>query len=372
MALKVFHTGDLHIGMLYLNRNYPEEVRQQLVEARYQVLERMVERANEEECQLFIIAGDLFERLRVQEDQILKAAHALSRFGGVCAVLPGNHDYYTPGGTLWEKFREYSTDNTILLSDLRFYSLKDFGIDATLYPAPCGSKHSQKNNIQWISDLPWRPDTCWHLGLAHGSVEGYSPDFNQNYFPMKEEQLISTKLHFWFLGHTHVRIPDRRTFINGGFAYCGTPEPDGFDCSHGGSAWIISLDSNGNVEGNAIETGLHRFMDIERIVKEGEQIDDFIGQLSGEGKRTLMRLKLSGILPRYEYDNRHLWREAMKEKFLYLEWDDIKLQMEISRDTIEDLFPKGSFPYLLLDRLAEKGDQRALQSAYRLMKEVKK
>ena len=60
MLLKIFHTADLHLGMTFGNRNYPEEVRRQLVEARYQTLERLVELANEAQCRLFLVAGDLF------------------------------------------------------------------------------------------------------------------------------------------------------------------------------------------------------------------------------------------------------------------------------------------------------------------------
>lgn len=53
MSLKIFHTADLHLGMAFKNRHYPEAVRQQLVEARYQALKQLVELANEARCQLF-------------------------------------------------------------------------------------------------------------------------------------------------------------------------------------------------------------------------------------------------------------------------------------------------------------------------------
>ncbi len=32
-------------------------------------------------------------RVTVKEQQVLRAAEILSRFNGVCALLPGNHDY---------------------------------------------------------------------------------------------------------------------------------------------------------------------------------------------------------------------------------------------------------------------------------------
>lgn len=372
MGLKVFHTGDLHLGMLFKNRGYSDEIREELIEARYRVLEQMIERANQEECHLFVVAGDLFERLGVKEEQILRVAKTLSRFSGVCAVLPGNHDYYTPGSFLWEKFQKNAADNLLLLLDTQPYSLKDYGLDVVLYPAPCHAKYSEENRMQWILNLSEKPEGQWHLSIAHGSVEGYSPDFYQNYFPIREEELTSSWLHFCLLGHTHVRIPSREEFEDIKFAYCGTPEPDGFDCRHQGSAWIIQFDDEGKVEGKAVITGNYRFKDLERTVNKGEDLDELVRELSKEGERTLVRLKLLGILPREDYENRQKWRDEMEDKLFYLEWDDTQLQMEISREIIAELFSEGSFPYLLLDRLAQKEDQKALQIAYALIKEVEK
>ncbi|MGI5822442.1 MAG: metallophosphoesterase family protein [Dethiobacteria bacterium] len=372
MALKVFHTGDLHLGMLYMSRGYPEEIRRELVEARFRTLEKMVEKANAEECQLFVVTGDLFERLNIKEEQILRAARALSSFSGVCGVLPGNHDYYIPGGLLWEKFCEYAGDNIVTLFECRPYNLKDFGLDATLYPAPCWAKHSSVNGIKWIFELAEKPETRWHLGLAHGTVEGYSPDFDQHYYPMQEEEIVATGLDFWFLGHTHVRLPARDEFLNGYFAYCGTPEPDGFDCWHEGSAWIIRLGEEVGVEGKAVITGHYTFKDLEKTVNKATEIEALARELSGRGDHTLARLKLQGILPRADFENRHYWRDKMKERLFYLEWNDTLLQMEINRDTIGELFTEGSFPFLLLERLAKGEDRKALQLAYALINEVKK
>ncbi len=372
MSLKVFHTGDLHLGMLYQNRGYPEDVRRELMEARFRVLEQMIETANREACQLFIIAGDLFERLRMGEEMVLRAARALARFSGVCAVLPGNHDYYAPDTPLWAKFQEHAADNVVLLFETRPYSLQEQGLDVVLYPAPCHTKHSSENRLGWIFELPEKPAASWHFGLAHGSLQGYSPDFFQNYFPMREEELGSAGLHFWFLGHTHVRIPAGDQISSGFFACCGTPEPDGFDCRHGGSAWLFHFEDGGSVEGRALNTGLYSFRDLHKHVSTAEEIEELARELSRQGKSTLARLKLKGTLPREDFESRHEWREGLREKLFYLEWDDTELQMEISRETIAELFQENSFPYLLLNRLAETGEQKALQLAYTLIKEVKK
>ena len=57
MALIIFCTSDLHLGMKFAN--YPDNIRESLVEARFKTLKRLVEKANSEKCDLFVVAGDL-------------------------------------------------------------------------------------------------------------------------------------------------------------------------------------------------------------------------------------------------------------------------------------------------------------------------
>lgn len=54
--MKILHTADLHLGMKFAG--YPE-VQQELAEARFQTLERLVERANREN--LFYLQWDAAE-----------------------------------------------------------------------------------------------------------------------------------------------------------------------------------------------------------------------------------------------------------------------------------------------------------------------
>ena len=56
MGMRIFHTADLHLGMKF-TRGYPEEVQQSLIQARFDTLCSMVERANKEGSEVFVIAG---------------------------------------------------------------------------------------------------------------------------------------------------------------------------------------------------------------------------------------------------------------------------------------------------------------------------
>jgi len=62
MSLKILATSDFHIGLKFTG--YPD-VQDKLIEARFKVLEKLVGIANDKNVDLFIIAGDLFDRISV-------------------------------------------------------------------------------------------------------------------------------------------------------------------------------------------------------------------------------------------------------------------------------------------------------------------
>ncbi|MBW2122557.1 MAG: metallophosphoesterase, partial [Deltaproteobacteria bacterium] len=64
------------------------------MEARFDALKRCVDIANEEACDLFVVGGDLFDRVSVAKRETQRAASILAEFQGkLVAVLPGNHDH---------------------------------------------------------------------------------------------------------------------------------------------------------------------------------------------------------------------------------------------------------------------------------------
>jgi DNA repair exonuclease SbcCD nuclease subunit len=83
MSIKIFCTSDLHLGMKFAN--YPDNIRQSLVEACFKTLEGLVEKANSEKCDLFVVAGDLFDRISVAKGDIARASQTLGEFQGQLA-----------------------------------------------------------------------------------------------------------------------------------------------------------------------------------------------------------------------------------------------------------------------------------------------
>ena len=105
--LKIFLTGDNHLGLKYSGHVKAEE----LIEVRMSAFEKMVEGANKEGCGLFVIAGDLFENTQgIAKKEMNRLLGMLAEFNGTVIILPGNHDYYDKDLKVWRYMADLLPD----------------------------------------------------------------------------------------------------------------------------------------------------------------------------------------------------------------------------------------------------------------------
>jgi exonuclease SbcD len=370
MSLRVFLTSDLHLGMKFAQ--YPA-AHAALEEERFLCLERMVAEAGAARCDLLVIAGDLFHRVSMSKRDTERAAQAIRAFPGKCvAVLPGNHDYYSPDDELWPRFREKSAGAVLFLDQPRPYSLRGYEIDACVYPGPCLSIHSAASAVGWVRGAARDETIRHHIGIAHGSLEGVSPDFTESYFPMKTADLLSSGMDAWFLGHTHVQYPARPSSQDRIY-YPGTPAPDGFDCTHPGSAWLIELGDNKEISAQPLSTGRILFVNRTVEVKDAEDLaglEEASGGAAAAPDRTLLRLRLKGRVTREVLSGIGAFRARMADHLMHLELRTEDLRETITREAIDREYPVGSFPHSLLSQLADEDEEEALQIAHELLQEL--
>jgi exonuclease SbcD len=369
--MKIFLTSDVHLGMKFAG--YPS-VQAKLIEARFQALKRCIDIANERECELFVVGGDLFDRVSVAKGDIQRAADVLGDFqGGLVAVLPGNHDFITqrPDG-LWAIFKGFADNNVLVLESSKAYPLKPYDLDATLYAAPCQAKHSAENCIGWIREIEKDKEIKFHIGIAHGSLEGLSPDFSKDYYPMTESELLSCGVDLWLMGHTHVpypTIPGPKSKV----FYPGTPEPDGYDCAHEGKGLLIEISEDKEIKATFVSIGSYQFVHEEAEISGWKDVEEILGRYSDPAHgNTLLKLKMKGRLPEEEYKKLSSIREDLEKKLTFFQFDSTEVTIKITPDVIDREFTEHSFPYRLLEQLAENHDLEALQVAYEFIRETQR
>jgi len=366
MPLKIFHTADLHLDM-----KFPQfaEVRSLLKMARFDALEKMVRLANEHGCGLFVIAGDLFDRLSIPREVLTRTVNILRGFKGrLVAILPGNHDFVSFGQSeLWRTFQQLAWKNILVLDRQQVYDLRGHGLNAALYPAPCLGKNSPFSSIQWIREMSRGPVPLYHIGIAHGSLKGFSPDADERCHMMNEQQLLQCSIDLWLLGHTHVQYPAPGESSSGRIFYPGIPEPRGFECTQEGRALVIEIGETKEIMETSVSTGRYRFMKAEADAGNGG-----LAALKGLYtaplfRHTLLHLKLRGKIMPGEFPLLAPVREELRKNLFYLQWDHNELDIELSLDEIQRGYTEGSFPHRILTALASRKEHRALRLAFELM-----
>ena len=371
--LKLFVTGDNHIGLKYSSHEKAEV----LIACRMSAFRDMVERANLEDCDLFVITGDLFENTRaINKKDVKKLIEMLVQFRGTVVVLPGNHDYYDKDGKVWQYFEEImaTCDNILLIREYRPYNLSVDGGDVTLYPAHCTSLHSApgQNNLGWIKDEQICPDSTYRIGIAHGAVEGESLDKEGAYFQMKRSELESIPVDAWLIGHTHVPFPRNLTeeYSSGERIFnAGTHVQTDVSCNTEGLCFIVEIDADKSVRAKRFVSGNIRFYRKSIAVTAGEMENVLNRELAELSDNSVVDLILTGAVTPEEYENRAAIIDGILSRFVEGTYNDHGVSKLISKSLIEAEFPETSFSAGLLTALLD--EPKEAQLAYELLKSLK-
>lgn len=368
MTLKILHTADLHLGMSF--PKYPH-LRSELIDARFESLDNMITIANSKGVDLFVIAGDLFENKSPPERDIEKVTYSLNNFEGkLVLILPGNHDYYCDeSNNIWSKFEKHSGDNILILKKKKVERLDNFGIDANVYPAPCHARISNANTIGWIKEAEKDRNVLFHIGIAHGSLEKYSPDYDKRYYPMNLRELDSLGLDLWLLGHTHNQhLVSDKIFIS------GTHEPAYIkNFPREGRAWIITIDDSKKVRPESVNTGKFRILDENIEVDPSCTIEDIPRRFTQKDYlNILLNVYLKGSLSIEEFRKLSGLKDKLRESIKLLSLDTEEVRNEITKDIIDSNFTEGLFPHRLLTILNDENDKYSCDVAWELLEEARK
>lgn len=358
----ILHTGDLHLGRRY-NKD-DSDVAQKYIRARMQALKNAVDIGNQENCGYLVIAGDLYDRVaNIPASLHKEVSAALAEFNGEVLVIPGNHDYYDPDtDELWRRFEEHSPSNTRLLKANVPYETGDM----VFYPCVCHARHSPNNALGWLEDLPERNPGKFHVGVAHGALEGLSQDSERNYYYMTAQELRDKRMDVWLLGHTHIPYPaqldntaEQRIFN------AGTPQQTDIADHSAGEAFVIQIDGNKRVTARSYRTGVVRFVQKYVMLRRGQDLAQALDFPDLHADSTSLRVYLSGVISTQDYENRGEIYEALKERYLFAEVIEDNLRKEITPQMVDQETVEGSVLHTLLTSYTDEPD--LLNLAYDLV-----
>ncbi|MDA0766200.1 MAG: DNA repair exonuclease [Verrucomicrobia bacterium] len=347
MNLRILHTADNHIGISF--NQYPE-VRERLVEERFEALERLVATGNEREAHFFVVAGDLFDKQSVTKGQVERAVKILAGFEGEAVlVLAGNHDFCEGADNkLWKWVRAAAEGTTVLAlteAGTREFAGDDYKV--RFYACPCPSKHGREHMIGWVEEEEKGPDFL-HVGLAHGNVEGLGLDADQRYFNMSEGDLRAAGVDTWLLGHIHVPAPAPGTTGKPLYFMPGIHTPDSVKCSHPGHAWWIEFEKGGKCRHEQLTAGAIRFARVSKVLEHAGDLAALRTACEAfDAPKTILDLQLTGRLREEELEELNEMLGELAPGFLHFTREqDIAPVLDAA--AIAKRYPEGTLPSSLL------------------------
>lgn len=369
--LKLFVTGDNHIGLKYASHEQAALLAAERIEA----VGRMVEKANAEKCGLFVITGDLFENTYgISKKDVKAVSDILSAFNGTVAVLPGNHDYYDGEAKVWQYFKDSIHDNILLLTDYRPYEIAVGDETAVLYPALCTSLHSAKgeNNLGWIKNTEITDTHKYHLGIAHGAVEGETIDSEGQYFLMTRDELYAIPVDAWLIGHTHVPFPrdlKSDSYTEGERIFnAGTHVQTDVSCNTEGCCFILEIAEDKTARAKKVISGGIRFYRKNITLTAGDMNAILSRELDAISDNSVVDIILDGAVSDAEYADRDAVLTELTSRFTESTYNDHALSRLISDELIKSEFPETSFSAEFLNALLD--EPKEAQLAYELLKEL--
>jgi exonuclease SbcD len=364
MPIRIIHTADNHIGLSF--KQYPE-IQPKLVQERFSALERIVAHGNQKQAHFLVIAGDLFDKPGVSAADIRKTVSILKQFSGQAVlVLAGNHDFYDgPENKLWKEFAAAARDcdSIHLLLKPEVHSFECEGEQINFYACPCPSKLSAEPVSGWVSSTD-KPAGEWHIGIAHGNVEGIGLDADQRYFNMKPQDLKNAGVHTWLLGHIHVPYPTPGQVGTPAFFMPGIHTPDSVKVRHEGHAWYMELENGKDIRYESFQPGSIRFERLALELNSATGLDKLKKELNIRASDALiLNLQLSGRLAADQRKDLAHWLNQQSPSYLHLSFDLADIREELDPARLTSYWPEGSLPFDLIQALlAEdpKGDDAQL------------
>jgi exonuclease SbcD len=195
-TLKILHTADVHLdpGGCVADPAMPRSRH-----INHQAFSTVIDLAVEENVDLLVIAGDLFDSNRPRVDVVDFAIQELRRAGRPIVIIPGNHDCL----------------NTH--SVYRQVNLPAACTDLVLISHPNGERHqlAVPNLVLWgrgmvehepsyrpLAGIPHPHGDAWHIALGHGFfMEDDVPSYRSS--PIYATEIRASGWDYVALGHCH-------------------------------------------------------------------------------------------------------------------------------------------------------------------------
>ena len=187
--MKILHSADWHLDSPM--GGFSEEQAKFLRAELLQVPDRVVTLCKSENCDLLLLAGDLFDGQYTKES-LLTVKSALEEVKIPVFISPGNHDFCRPDSPY---LTESWPENVHIFTHAAIESVTLQDLDCTVY----GAGYEAMDCPGLLKDFQANGLGKWHIGLLHSDPTQSSTP----YCPITTAQVLDSGLDYLALGHIH-------------------------------------------------------------------------------------------------------------------------------------------------------------------------
>ncbi len=284
--IKLLHSADWHLDAPLLGK---EELKKALAS----VPGKLASLCKEEECDLVLLSGDLFDGAP-SPDSVTALKRALAQMEVPVFITPGNHDFVAPG-SIW--LTEVWPENVTVFTENQIKSLVLEDLDCTIY----GAAFTSMDCPALLEGFRASHTTRYGIGIFHADPTMVSSAYN----PITQTQIRQSGLQYLALGHIH-----KAGSLLCGDTLCLWPGcPMGKDYGEPGEkgAYIVTLDEG--VSSRFVPLDTPRFYDLtlsaepsaqevlERILPPAGSMDYYRITLTGQSEP----LDIPGLLGAFSH-----------------------------------------------------------------------
>ncbi len=169
------HTADWQLGKPFAVIR-DDQKRSEVQKARIDAIRRIGEAARASNAEFVLVAGDMFDSIRVHKSTVSGACSAIGNISLPVIAIPGNHDHGGPGN-LWEqeffvRERQSLAPNLKILQQAVPYEVDS----AVILPCPLLRRAVNLDPTEWLRSSDVYRDLSQdkpRIVLAHGSTEPF-------------------------------------------------------------------------------------------------------------------------------------------------------------------------------------------------------
>ena len=346
--VKVLHCADLHFDTPFkeLSKEVSDTSKNELLE----VFKKIIDLAIEENIEVLLIAGDVFDNLTVNKNTLFFISDQIRRIDNIKVFIsPGNHDPYNEKS--FYNMINWPENVYIFKGDMEFKEVKELNL--IVWGAGFRNNYENETLLRGVSV----DSDKINIMILHGEIA--STNSKNEYNPIYINDIYNSNIDYIALGHRHKFSGILKEGMTT-YAYSGCPQGRGFDES-GEKGVIIGEVYRGGTDLRFFPVCKRKYVTKEINITGTNSYDEVIfkilSDLSNEEiNKNFYKIILKGELKEHFNLKENLLIEKLKNKFYYIKIiNDTSIEINLE-ELSKDYSIKGKFIAKILEKLKDASD----------------